>query len=532
MTKYSGILSPSNIPQSCPLTPEQILNNQGGYSFAVDKWVRLERFLILGSESGTYYAKAQKLTQENATNVIECIKEDGGRVLALLGDISRNGKAPKNDAAIFALALILTHSTNETVKLCAYIAMPTIARTGTHLFQFVEDVNAMRGWSRGLRKAVSNWYLNKDYEALEYQMLKYKQRNGWSHRDVLRLAHPKTKDAKINALFNLATKGFYCDKDLSLKTIVVQALPSVSKMDRGAFAVQAIKDHGLTREMLPTECLNSKEVWAALLEKMPLHALVRNLAKMTNVGLLESNLSDGTRTVFEKLSNKEHIRKSRLHPITILNALRVYAQGKGEKGKLTWVPVDAVKAALQNAFYHSFENVETTGKRLMLGLDISGSMDGNMIAGTSLDARMACAALALITANREPFHEFVCFSTSLIKAQIPKGIPLEQLIHEMKNIQMGGTDCALPIIYALQHKIPVDCFIIYTDNETAHGRVHPAQALKDYRKAMGIPAKMIVVGMCSNGFSIADPNDKGMLDIVGFSPDVPALIHNFIKEGE
>ena len=33
----------------------QIANSAGGYAWAVDDWVRLDRFLVLGSEGGTYY---------------------------------------------------------------------------------------------------------------------------------------------------------------------------------------------------------------------------------------------------------------------------------------------------------------------------------------------------------------------------------------------------------------------------------------------------------------------------------------------
>ena len=47
---------------------------------------------------------------------------------------------------------------------------------------------------------------------------------------------------------------------------------------------------------------------------------------------------------------------------------------------------------------------------------------------------------------------------------------------------------------------------------------------------MGIPAKMIVVGMTSNGFSIADPDDAGMLDVVGFDTAVPQIMSDFVAQ--
>ena len=38
-----------------------------------------------------------------------------------------------------------------------------------------------------------------------------------------------------------------------------------------------------------------------------------------------------------------------------------------------------------------------------------------------------------------------------------------------------------------------------------------------------------VVGLTSNGFTLADPNDRGMLDVVGFDASVPAVITNFVR---
>jgi 60 kDa SS-A/Ro ribonucleoprotein len=85
------------------------------------------------------------------------------------------------------------------------------------------------------------------------------------------------------------------------------------------------------------------------------------------------------------------------------------------------------------------------------------------------------------------------------------------------------------MIYARKRKIDVDTFVVYTDSETWAGDVHPAEALRDYRRASGIDARLVVVGMVSNGFSIADPNDPGMLDVVGFDTATPQLISDFAR---
>lgn len=41
-------------PQTEPL-PGQVLNHAGGYYYPIDDWGLLNRFLVLGTESGTYY---------------------------------------------------------------------------------------------------------------------------------------------------------------------------------------------------------------------------------------------------------------------------------------------------------------------------------------------------------------------------------------------------------------------------------------------------------------------------------------------
>lgn len=93
---------------------------------------------------------------------------------------------------------------------------------------------------------------------------------------------------------------------------------------------------------------------------------------------------------------------------------------------------------------------------------------------------------------------------------------------------MGGTDCAQPIIYAKKKNLDVDTFIVYTDNETWAGNIHPSKALKDYRQSSGINSKLIVCGMCATSFTIADPDDAGMLDMVGFDAAAPEIIKNFV----
>ena len=86
------------------------------------------------------------------------------------------------------------------------------------------------------------------------------------------------------------------------------------------------------------------------------------------------------------------------------------------------------------------------------------------------------------------------------------------------------------MLYAIENDLKFDAFVVYTDSETWAGKIHPVEALRDYRKKMGIPAKLIVVGMEANNFTIADPDDIGMLDVVGFDTTAPSVMSDFIRE--
>jgi len=535
---YSEHFNTKETVQTQPIPGKaQVENNAGGFVFSVEAWDRLTRFLLLGTEGGTYYAKESKLTIENAQTVLELIKNDGKRVVSTIVEISKAGRAPKNDPAIFALALCTAMGDADT-KAAAYSAITAVCRTGTHLFTFCEQVQALRGWSRGLRTGVGKFYTKKNIDNVALQLVKYRRRNGWTHRDVLRLSHPKTTSAELNSLLSFAVGKEGCDHPLIKAFNTAQTL----KNDKAGVktAITLIKEYRLPWEALPTELLGSKEIWTALLDDMPMTAMVRNLGKMTSIGVLESNLSNNTKKVVTNLMNKEFVKASKLHPLNVLLALKTYQSGGGYLGKLTWTPVSSIVDALEHAYYAAFDNVEATNKKYYLGVDVSGSMS-SPINGKNISCAEAASALAMTIVRTEPFCEVRGFTSSgsglygrggateLTDLGVRKGDGLTSVLQKVQKSNFGSTDCALPILDAIQRNLEVDTFIILTDNQTYAGNIHPTQALAAYRKKTGINAKLIVIAMTSSGFTIADPNDAGMLDIVGFDTAMPQLIAEFSK---
>ncbi|HWK90140.1 MAG TPA: TROVE domain-containing protein, partial [Longimicrobium sp.] len=420
-TRLRAMLTPQSAP--IPGTP-QVPNSAGGYAWEVSPWDRLDRFLVLGSEGGTYYVGERALTRENAATVAELIALDGPRVVARAVEVSEDGRAPSNDPALFVLAMAAGLGSDET-RAAALAALPRVARTGTHLFHWLQFAGAFRGWGRGVRRAVAEWYVQKPARELAYQLLKYPSRDGWAHRDALRLAHPRPRDAEQGALFARAvSKALPADAEETEAVRLVRAVDALHAEAEVApeRAAEVVRAHRLTREMVPTHLLNHAVVWEALLESMPLTALVRSLATLTRVGLLAPG-SQAARAVAGRLADGEALSRARVHPVQVLSALRTYASGRGVRGKHVWQPVAEVVDALDRAFYLAFRTVRPTGRRTMLALDVSGSMMAPVHGLEGLSCREASAAMALVTAATEPEHFFTAF-TAGSRPSMHVGLPV------------------------------------------------------------------------------------------------------------
>ena len=563
-----------SIPQTMALDERQVANSAGGFSYAVDDEMRLLRYLILGSSAGSYYAKPQELTEENLAALLRLLAAGKGpEAVAIIREVSVSGRAPRQTPTLTALAVCAKRG-DEATRKAAYAAVPAVCRIPTHLFEFLELCEAQAkangggtGWGRAHRRAVAGWYnehRGASATALAMSVTKYQQRHGWAHLDALRLCHATPATDAHAAVFRYLAKGLadaqanapaqpegkgkkraleepvlnVSETALTEREAVLTFLGAVEEAKRltsedAGRCVELIRQHRLVREHVPSGLLGSVPVWSALLEQMPLTALIRSLGKLSSIGLVAPG-SEAAAAVSARLTDAAALRKARVHPMAVLLAHKTYSAGRGDKGKLTWTPAPEVVAALDQAFELAFASVQPAGKRFMLALDVSGSMcasiNGSGGWGTQpgeLSCHEASAAMALIAMRTEPSCIPMCFSSRLQKLPLTKEMSLGEAVAATSGLSFGRTDCSLPMQYAMQNKLEVDTFIVYTDSETYHGRVHPTEALRQYRKASGIDARLIVVGMCSNGFTIADPEDAGMLDCVGFDSASPQVMSDF-----
>lgn len=527
----------TDTPQTEPESPLQVANSAGGFSFQVNPIDRLMRFLILGSEGGTYYIGEKDLTKQNLDNLKHLTETNPYTVIHKALLVSDEGRAYRNDAAILALAYVMTFG-DDKAKAYARGHVKDIVRTSYHLFQFESFLKALApgsGLGTSRNRAIASWYEAKTPEDIAYQAVKYRQRLGWTHADSLRQSRPQF----YTDLYHDVAKwilGKYTG-DLTQLPDIIRDFEEVQKADDVTNVLAIMEWAKLPWEALPTKFLKNPEIWHKLFYTGQLkgQALVRNITRLARINAFDDLVF--TENYANALTDENMIKRTRLHPLNFLNALVVHTEGQNQHKKPDWMyfsrkikdwtqsPIitDALDAGVHLAFKH----IEPTNKRTLLAVDVSSSMSSSIGMGLDLSAAQISGVMAAAIAKTEPYYQIMGFASTFKDLGISADMSLTTVMNKVQQMNFGSTNCALPMTWATEGEKKFDTFVVLTDNETYAGSVHPHIALQQYRKKSGIDARLIVVGVASNGFTIADPNDSGMLDVVGADANLPKLIAEF-----
>ena len=321
------------------------------------------------------------LTRENAQAVERCLAEDGPRAVAEIVRVSEEGRAPKNDPALFALAMAAGARRRGDAQGRARGAAAGLPHR--HAPVPVRDVRrglprlgplaAARGRPLVRRAAGRTRSPTRRSSTASARASRTATCCGWPTRRArvsagnptargvgrarapVRVDRPRRRDGRPAA----PGRGLR---------------PRTGGGDAGARRPRSSASTACRARRCRAEHLTSPEVWEALLEDMPMTALIRNLATMTRVGVLAAG-SDGTAKVGRAARRRASAsagrgctrsrcwrRSGRTRPVAASAAAS------------EWSPVREIVDALDAAFYAAFGNVEPAGKRLLLALDVSGSM--------------------------------------------------------------------------------------------------------------------------------------------------------------
>lgn len=514
---------------------DQVPNSTGGFVFEAADAARLERFLILGVDGGTYYVTEKDLTQQNVDWLINLIQKDSELVLGLVSDVSMTGRAYRNSAALFTLALVLNHGA-LAAKDRAVELTPYIGRTATHLYELAQYIENLGGWGRAKRRAVAAWFTEKTPDGLAYQAVKYRQRNGWTLRDAMRLSHPVGVDQRVGKFILGNYLGKFGDFDPDMPEII-NGFVLMQRMETVSDVLDLLDNNpNLPWETIPTQFLKEPKVWIKLFENGQLkgQALVRNVVRLAKIGAFSDLRFAGQYAA--ALQDEEMIRKTKLHPMQYLVAQVTYGEGqidrKNDFGHVrrnkTWDTNSKIMQGLQAGFYESFKSVQPSNARTLIGVDVSASMSWNASVGSDLSAAQAAAAMSMVTARLEPFSMVTGFALNVRDLGISPNMDFATILRKTRDQNFGSTNPSALIEFARSRRMEIDTFMVITDNEVNSGR-HVHQTLRQYRTEINPNAKMVVMAVTSTGFTIADPQDRGMLDVVGFDSNAPKIVADFSR---
>lgn len=556
MKRYASLLT--RTPPAAPILgePGMTPNRAGGHGFEVTDRVLAERFAVLGTVEGSYYANARDLTVR-AVDAIDRLLEggDGPWLVGKIVEISQQGRAPRQEPAIVALALALKTAPDARTRTLAANAAPKVCRTVSTAASLVAALKALgppaategrnrekpavhgRAQRRAVAGCFSEWARNP--QRLAHQLIKYKQRGGWSARDLVELAHFRSKDPEVDRLIS----WLYGRRVAGLppQILAYEEMRRVAAAGgRGAVdrIAELIRDHRLPWECIPTEYGSRPTILRALFEDMPMTALVRQLGRLTAGGVFES--PSGVQMAVQRLTDQERVRRARVHPMTAYVASKVYASGRSLKGDQTWTPVPEILGALTATFLAGFRAVQPTGQRIVVGVDCSGSMTSADVLGIEgFSAAEAAMVMAWVTLSTEPRATGVGFDTKAVEFDLAGVKSLAELSLRAKRLHAqldGATDCCQPILHAADRYGDVDAFVIATDNEHWWGTQHPIEALHRYRAQWERPTRMVSVAFAATHYDLFNrqtgemaEDDPGVLAVTGFDAAAPAIIADFLR---
>ncbi|XP_033751984.1 60 kDa SS-A/Ro ribonucleoprotein-like [Pecten maximus] len=402
-----------------------------------DKW-RLQRFLILGSESGAYKSEKKEFVKKD----VKCLQRlislgHGPEVVATIRKTNSAGRCCHRLPVMYALAMCARSADPDTKK-AAYAALQEVCPEPTDLLTFVmfsEMVSGGTGWGRAQRRAISDWYNNLEDRPKELAkgVTKTPVNNQWTHRDVMRLSHIKTDSSFIMLVIRYVTKGLIAAKNLPSPVVPTESelwrdiimyfeIVEETKQFTGSMDIEGkpeiIDKHRLEPCHLSTALLRSTPVWNVLLKHIPLDQVIQNISKIENV-------SD-KKTVLDRLEDKEELQKANVNPFAVVVAMKETED-------------EDVKKTLGRSFDLCVRNLKPTNKKYSVVIWVGDKIDSDLEGKKSVTARDAISTLAVSIAKASHHDsEIVTYlSEEKMKLVIPDTSTLEYMSKQTRFSDMN-----------------------------------------------------------------------------------------------
>lgn len=512
-------------------------NRAGGKAYQLSAKQALAQYAATGCFGNVYYASAETQLDE----LLEIVKGCAPEYVAKCAMYSRERGFMKDMPAFLTAYLTAVKAANN-VRVGMSLAEKVFKRVidnGKMLRNFVQimrsDVLGRKSLGTAPRRMVRNWL---DSKSCDY-LFRATVGNDPSLADVIKMVHPKPRDAERAALYGYLTgrpqggvlveqtgdrKGYEC------KGWRVQDLPKLV-LDYEDFKARR-EDGNVEVPDVPFQMLDalplSTEQWTTIARHARWQMTRMNLNTFKRHGVLDD--PETVQLLAERISSKEEVERARCFPYQLLVAYKSVASD---------MPIE-LKNALQDAMEHATANVPKIDGKVVVCPDTSGSMHGTPVTGARKGAtsKALCVDVAGLVAacvlRQNQDARILGFDTRLFDMRPNPRDSVMTLARQIASVGGWGTNTSLPLHYMNEQKIEADLVVYVSDNESwaDSQRGRGTAMLEQWRilKRRCLNAKLVCIDASPNRTTQVK-SESDVLNVGGFSDAVFDLIASFHKNG-
>lgn len=505
-------------------------NEEGARAYQLPPKHALAQLAATGCFNGAFYAQAQ---DQLATLLALVNQVDDSVFLAKLAVYSRERAFMKDMPA--ALLLVLSKRDRALFRK-VFDRVVDNGRVLRTLFQMIRSGQfGRKSLSYAPQRAFQRW-LNS---ANVGKLLSASIGNDPSLRDVLRMARPTPKDNARRALF-----GWLTDKpvekwapaspdDLPSEARSLDAYRKAATADDQVALLEGVR---LCWDLL-ADAARGPGVWKAIARQMGPQALRMNL----NTLLRHEVLADAEMIDFvvAKIADAGEIREARQFPYQYLSAYLNAEAALPQK----------IKAALCQAAEIACGNVPELSGPVVIGLDVSGSMQSPVTGhrGRGATSKVRCVDVAALFAaailRRNPDSIVIPFDDKAYHVKLDPQDTILSLAERLAKYGGGGTNCSLPLAEGAttyRNRRFAGCVLV-SDQESwigagRHGSTATMTAWQEFVKNQvrlqfraDAGPKLVCIDLQPYTTTQA-PDRSDILNVGGFSDAVFRVVASFLGE--
>ncbi|KAG5886474.1 hypothetical protein JTB14_026734 [Gonioctena quinquepunctata] len=467
---------------------------------------------------------------------------------------------------ILGFALVMEAATPDIKKDICATAL-NLCKSDEDFFNFVKFSSKVR-WeksklSKSVQKVVGRYYKNKSPSELAHSYATCKSWHGWSHKDLVKLAHVKSDTPLKNAVINFILLNKVNEKENEEEKKIIEIMQKAELLRKSMdhkVAVPLINDLKATINQVEPSLRKSAEVWNAVLLNMTVSDILQVLPKLYKLGFLKKDAPTQA-IVNETLTNTQKVKASGIHPIEVFIHMKNFEKGgkpldpkllvhlKTEK-KMTEDEITKLKTPreakctlvlsnLQKCMNLACSNIQSFGKRYLITIDTTDKMDTPCLANKNITGIEAAVAFAWSLLKIEKDVTVAVFKEKEVSVvQLDKKGHLYEQVQKLRENKSKYVWLAAPMEWAASQKKHVDIFLTFIHHKDIHDNVpkeviekfgNLRAALQRYSKKVNLPnAKLVNFCLSSPDIVCAD-GTRNILDVVGFDCGVPRAVEAFCR---